>query len=145
MLRQSFPDCSITTDLIVGFPGETDADFAETLAFIRACDFSDMHVFPYSVRPGTPAATMPEQIPLAVKNQRAEQAKAIAAQMSQTYREKFIGRTLEVLFEHPDGATWSGHSAYCFPVYAEGQEISKNALCQVQVTAVTENGVLGRL
>ena len=80
MLRQSFPDCSITTDLIVGFPGETDTDFAQTLEFIRACDFSDIHVFPYSVRSGTPAADMPDQIPLAVKNQRAEQVKKIAAQ-----------------------------------------------------------------
>lgn len=145
MLRQSFPDCSITTDLIVGFPGETDADFAETLTFIRACNFSDMHVFPYSVRPGTPAASMPEQIPLAVKNQRAEEVKKVAAQMSQSYREKFIGHTLEVLFEHPDGEAWSGHSAYCFPVQAVGQEISKNKLCQVQITALTENGVRGSL
>lgn len=145
MLRQSFPDCSITTDLIVGFPGETDTDFAETLTFIRACDFSDMHVFPYSVRPGTPAAGMPDQIPLAIKNQRAEEAKAVAAQMSRQYREKFIGRTLEVLFEHPNGDAWSGHSAYCFPVTAAGQEITKNKLCQVKVTAVTDTGVSGHL
>ena len=145
MLRQSFPDCSITTDLIVGFPGETDTDFAQTLEFIRACDFSDIHVFPYSVRSGTPAADMPDQIPLAVKNQRAEQVKKIAAQMSKQYREKFVGRTLEVLFEHPDGDIWSGHSAYCFPVTASGQEIQKNKLCQVHIMAVTDTGVSGHL
>ena len=131
MLRQSFPDCSITTDLIVGFPGETDTDFAQTLEFIRICDFSDIHVFPYSMRSGTPAADMPDQVPLAVKNHRAEQVKMIAAQMSKRYREKFVGRTLEVLFEHADGETWSGHSAYCFPVTAAGQQIQKNKFCQV--------------
>lgn len=145
MLRQSFPDCSITTDLIVGFPGETDTDFAQTLEFIRICDFSDIHVFPYSMRSGTPAADMPDQVPLAVKNHRAEQVKMIAAQMSKRYREKFVGRTLEVLFEHADGETWSGHSAYCFPVTAAGQQIQKNKFCQVQITAVTDTGVSGHL
>ncbi len=145
MLRESFPDCSITTDLIVGFPGESESDFAETLDFIRACDFSDMHVFPYSVRPGTPAASMPDQIPLVVKNQRAEAAKVVAAQMSQNYREKFMGCTLEVLFEHPEGEGWSGHSAYCFPVHAQSTEIAKNKLCRVRVTELTDIGVSGQL
>ena len=80
-IRDSFLDCSITTDLIVGFPGETDAEFEQTLQFIQQCQFSDMHVFPYSVRPGTPAASMPIQIPDAEKSARATKAKSIAAQM----------------------------------------------------------------
>ncbi len=145
LLRRYFPDCSITTDLIVGFPGESASDFAETLTFLQACDFSDMHVFPYSVRPGTPAAAMPDQIPLAVKNQRAEAAKAAAAQMSKRYRERFLGRTLEVLFEHPEGAGWSGHSAYCFPVHAQGAQIAKNTLCRVRIEALTDTGLSGSL
>lgn len=147
MLRTYFPDCSITTDLIVGFPGETDAEFQDTLQFITQCDFSDMHVFPYSVRPGTPAAEMPMQIADAEKSTRAVQVKSIAAQMSQAYRKRFIGRTLHVLFEHPIGGTdvWSGHSDYCFSVQSSHPAIAKNKLLPVLITGLTETGLSGKI
>lgn len=145
-LRAAFPDCSITTDLIVGFPGESEADFMQTLDFLSRCAFSDVHVFPYSPRPGTPAANMPEQIPEAVKAMRATQAKACAAELSQAYRAQFIGRTLEVLFEHPIGqGVWSGHSAYCFPVQASHTAISKNILLPVSITGLSANGLCGNI
>lgn len=147
MLRSYFPDCSITTDLIVGFPGETDAEFQDTLRFIKQCNFSDMHVFPYSVRPGTPAAAMPMQITDAEKAARAGQVKSVAAQMSQAYRERFIGRTLSVLFEHPVAGTdtWSGHSDYCFSVQATHPTIAKNKLLLVHITGLTETGLSGKI
>ena len=143
-LRAAFPDCSITTDLIVGFPGEDHADFMQTLEFLSQCAFSDVHVFPYSPRPGTPAAEMPDQVPEAVKAARAAQAKACAARLNQLYRTQFIGRTLEVLFEHPVGqGAWSGHSAFCFPVQASHPAIAKNMLLPVTVTGLSDSGLCG--
>lgn len=146
-LRTYFPDCSITTDLIVGFPGETDAEFEHTLQFIQQCQFSDMHVFPYSVRPGTPAASMPMQIPDAEKSVRATKAKSIAAQMSADYRSRFIGRTMNVLFEHPVSGSdlWSGHSDFYFSVQAAHPAISKNKQLPVQITGLTESGLSGKI
>ena len=147
MLRNAFPDCSLTTDLIVGFPGESTQDFEQTLSFIQSCMLSDIHVFPYSIRPGTPAAQLSEQIPDAEKTLRAQQAKVVAAQMNLSYRQQFIGRTLEVLFEHTTKSPtrWSGHSAYCFSVEADHPDIHKNQLMSVLITDVTESGLFGKV
>ena len=78
LLRSYFPGCAVTADLIVGFPGETDDEFAETMSFIESCGFFSMHIFPYSVRSGTSAAEMPDQIPKDIKKKRAKEAGAIA-------------------------------------------------------------------
>lgn len=145
LLRRAFPDCSITTDLIVGFPGETAAEFEETLAFLSRCAFADVHVFPYSPRPGTPAAAMPGQLPQAEKARRSARAKEVAAKTAQAYRAQFIGRTLTVLFEHPAAQdTWQGHSAYCFPVQASHPGIGKNQLLPVRITGLTADGLCGQ-
>lgn len=145
MLRACFPDCSITTDLIVGFPGESPDEFNTTLEFIQQCAFSDMHVFPYSIRPGTPAASMRMQIKEPEKAARAQQVKDLAAQMSQAYRSRFIGRVLPVLFEHSihHSDIWSGHSDYCFSVQASHPDIHKNCQLPVFITGLTETGLQG--
>ena len=91
LLRRHFDRPAVTTDLIVGFPGETQEEFAQTLDFIRKCAFAAMHVFPYSKRPGTPAAAMGGQLPNAVKEERAHTAAAAAAQMEQAYLAQFVG------------------------------------------------------
>ena len=109
LLRQVFPGCAITCDLIVGFPGETEEDHAQTLAFIEACAFSDMHIFPYSRRPGTPADAMPDQITHAVKARRAHEAQRVAERMHRAYLEANVGRTLLVLFETMEEGS-VGHS-----------------------------------
>lgn len=108
-LRHAFPGCAITTDLICGFPGETEEEFTETLAFIRRCDFAAMHVFPYSVRPGTPAAKM-EQLPQKVKTERAARAIATAEEMELAYLRAQLGRTLTVIFETEKDGVSRGHS-----------------------------------
>ncbi len=92
LLRAYFDRPAITTDLITGFPGETEEEFAQTLDFIRACDFARMHIFPYSIRPGTKAAAM-EQLPRAVKEERAARAAAVAEQMRQSYLAGCVGCT----------------------------------------------------
>ena len=99
LLKASFPGCAVTTDMIVGFPGETEAEFAESLAFIRKCGFAAMHIFPYSRRPGTPADQMPGQLGNAVKEARSAAAIAAAAEMNRAFREAMIGTVQELLFE----------------------------------------------
>ena len=99
LLKEAFPGCAVTTDMIVGFPGETEEEFAESLAFIRKCGFAAMHVFPYSRRPGTPADRLPGQLGNAVKEARSAAAIAVAAEMNRSFREHMIGTVQEVLFE----------------------------------------------
>jgi threonylcarbamoyladenosine tRNA methylthiotransferase MtaB len=99
LLKEAFPGCAVTTDMIVGFPGETEAEFAESLAFLRRCGFAAMHVFPYSRRPGTPADKLPGQLGNAVKEARSAAAIAAAAEMNRAFREGMIGTVQAVLFE----------------------------------------------
>ena len=112
LLREYFDDPAITTDLITGFPEETEAEFAKTLAFIERCAFADMHIFPYSIRPGMKAAEM-AQVEKSVKEERAERAAAVARGMKAAYLARCVGRTLSVLFEGEENA---GHAMN----YAEG-------------------------
>ena len=144
LLRKYFLECAVTTDMIVAFPGETEEEFAESLAFIRKCDFADMHIFPYSRRPGTPADKMPGQHNNAVKESRSRAAIAVAEEMSKAYRESWVGRTLEVLFEEKDGDFYTGHAPNYVKVYAEGENLH-NEIRAVTVTGVYRDGVWGEL
>jgi len=108
-VRAAIPDCSITTDVIVGFPGETDTDFTETLALCRELAFSKIHAFPYSERAGTEAAGMADQVPSAVKKERMARLLTLSHELALDYHRRFVGRTMAVLWEdrEPDGR-WSG-------------------------------------
>lgn len=142
LLRKYFPECAVTTDMIVAFPGETEEEFGESLAFIRKCAFADMHIFPYSRRPGTPADKMPGQHNNATKEVRSRAAIAVAEEMSKAYRESWVGRTLEVLFEEKDGDFYTGHAPNYVKVYAEGENLH-NEIRTVTVTGVYQDGVIG--
>ena len=144
LLRKFFPECAVTTDMIVAFPGETEEEFAESLAFIRKCAFADMHIFPYSRRPGTPADKMPGQHNNATKEARSRAAIALAEEMSRAYREGFVGRTLEVLFEEREGEFYTGHAPNYIKVYARGENLH-NEIRTVTVLEVYRDGVIGRL
>lgn len=143
-LRAVWPDASITTDLIVGFPGETEAEFAETLAFLERCAFASVHVFPYSVREGTRAASMPGQLDRHDKAERAARAKALAQRLSEEYRRGFVGRELDALPEHHTDGLWAAHGVYGFPIYIEGQA-RKNEPVRVQVTGLHRDGVRAKI
>ncbi len=143
-LRAAFPGCAITTDMIVAFPGETEEEFRQSLRFIRQCGFADMHIFPYSRRPGTPADKMPGQHNNKTKEARSAEAIAVAEKMSQAYREGLIGTTQEVLFEEPRGEYFTGHAANYIRVYAPGRELH-NRVRTVEITGLHEDGILGRL
>ena len=144
LLKTYFPGCAVTTDMIVAFPGETEEEFAESLAFIRRCGFADMHIFPYSRRPGTPADKMPGQHDNATKEARSREAIAVAEEMSREYREKLKGTTHPVLFEEAEGEYFTGHAPNYVKVYVKGEELH-NQILNVRLTEVYREGMLGLL
>lgn len=144
LLKEHFPDCAVTTDMIVAFPGETEEQFQQSLDFIRQCAFAEMHIFPYSRRPGTPADKMPGQHGNEVKDRRSKEASCVARQMSQTYRERFVGSTLEVLFEEPEEGVFTGHTPNYLKVYVEGENLH-NQMKNVIITGLFRDGVQGTL
>ena len=142
LLKAHFPDCAVTTDMIVAFPGETEEEFAASLAFIRKCGFADMHIFPYSRRPGTPADKMPGQHSNDTKEARSRAAIAVAENMSHAYRENLIGTNHAVLFEERSGEFYTGHAPNYVKVYACGEELH-NEVRTVRITALYQDGVMG--
>ena len=133
LLRRYFPGCAITTDLITGFPGETEEDFRETLQFIEKCDFAAMHVFPYSIRPGTPAAKM-VQVDMPIREERAHRAAQVAAKMHRSYLDGCVGKSYPVLFEQARGELYTGHAPNYMPVAVSGGEELHNRVCTVTIT-----------
>jgi len=144
LLKAFFPGCAVTTDMIVAFPGETEEEFRESLAFIRRCGFADMHIFPYSRRPGTPADKMPGQHPNAVKEARSREAIAVAEQMRLEYLAALEGTPAQVLFEEPDGEYFTGHTPNYTKVYVPGTDLH-NRLLTVTLEKPFRDGMLGRL
>jgi len=140
-LRRAFPGCAITTDLICGFPGETEEEFEATLAFIRRCDFAAMHIFPYSVRPGTPAAKM-EQLTQKVKTERAARAIAAAEEMEKRYLQAQLGRTLTVIFETERDGVSRGHSENYVEVAVEEQGL-RGLVKNVKITGLDGKILVG--
>ena len=133
-LHQVYDRPAITTDLIVGFPGETEEEFQQTLDFIQKCAFSAMHIFPYSKRPGTPAAKLPGQVLNAVKEERAHRAAQIARTMQDAYLDSWVGETVPVLFEEEREGLWRGHTTRYCEVTVQSAQPLHNQLRQVRLT-----------
>lgn len=144
LLRQHFDRPGLTTDLIVGFPGEDEAAFSQTLAFLRQCAFSAVHVFPYSRREGTPAAKLPGQVRKGEKEARAHRAAAVVAELSAQWLQGQLGRTLPVLFEEVRDGLWRGHAPDYTEVFAAGENLH-NVEAAVQITGVHGGALLGEL
>ena len=143
LLNESFDRPAVTTDLITGFPGETEEEFTQTLAFIEKCGFAAIHIFPYSIRPGTKAAAMP-QLTAAVKEERAARAAQVAHRMHQTYLEGCVGRTYPVLFEQEKDGLYTGHAPNYMAVAVQGSEFH-NQVREVTITACNGETLLGVL
>ena len=144
LLRHSFPGCALTGDLITGFPGESEEDHAATLDFLRRCAFSELHVFPYSRRPGTPADRLLGQITHAVKNRRAHEAKAVSEETGKAFREACVGQVLPVLFESGEDDGCTGHSDTYLRVRVQEQGL-RGQLRNVRITAAEEETLQGEL
>lgn len=133
-LHEVYDRPAVTTDLIVGFPGETEEEFQQTLDFIQKCAFSAMHIFPYSKRPGTPAAKLPGQVLNAVKEERAHRAAQIARTMQDAYLDSWVGETVPVLFEEERDGLWRGHTTQYCEVTVQSAQPLHNQLRQVRLT-----------
>jgi threonylcarbamoyladenosine tRNA methylthiotransferase MtaB len=148
--RAAIPDLALTTDVIAGFPGETEAEFAETLDFVREMEFAGGHVFTYSSRPGTAAARMKNHLPAEVKKGRSARLREVFDELGRAYRQRFIGRTLPVLWESVTelgqwGWGMQGHSGNFVRVTAQAPSPRWNMVDEVRVTGVTGEGMVGEI
>lgn len=145
-IRGKVPNIAITTDLMVGFPGETDEDFKESLVFCNDIAFSAMHIFKYSMRSGTPAAAMPDQIDPQIKERRAKQMADVAQKNKLDYERRFVGQTLRILVEEQtkDGL-WTGHSSNYLLVTFPGENIRSGDFVDVKITSAERNRLLGEI
>lgn len=148
--RSAVADMAITTDLIAGFPGETDADFNQSVRFVQKMGFTDAHVFPYSPRPGTGAAKLPTRVDPHVAKARALRLRQVVAATAEAYRTPFVGRRLHVLWEAaerigPDGWTLSGWSDNYIRVSALAPTNLWNQICNVMIDRSTPDGLAGHL
>ncbi|MBI5652089.1 MAG: tRNA (N(6)-L-threonylcarbamoyladenosine(37)-C(2))-methylthiotransferase MtaB [Chloroflexi bacterium] len=154
--RAKIPDVAITTDVIVGFPGESDAEFEQSRAFVEAMQFSRVHVFPYSIRTGTPAATMQNQVADAVKESRAKQMQTHADASARAFAQKFVGRTMDVLWESVNSQQstvnseqstvnsqqmWAGYTDNYIRVHADSDANLANRITRARIITINGDGV----
>ncbi len=148
MIRELFPDAAITTDVMVGFPGETDAEFDETVNFVQRIGFSRLHVFQYSRREGTPAAQFPNQVPSRIKEERSRILMDVGHKMARTYMEGFARRIEEVYFEQesPYGPqTYEGYTQHYIRVVASSRMDLKGQILKVLLKEVRDDYMTGEL
>lgn len=144
--RTVSPDIAVTTDIIVGFPGETDADFAESLRFVERMNFARLHVFPYSERAGTPAVRLPGAVARAVRVARAAQMRALGARLAADYRAHFVGQTLKVLWERRDAANrWRGLTDNYLAVVVESEAELYNRITRTHIEACDGRRLVGAI
>lgn len=142
-LREKIPGLALTTDLIVGFPGETEEQFEETLETLKELRFSGTHVFPYSRRTGTPAASYPDQVPMSVKKERVHRVEELEKGISREFRSAFVGKTVRVLAEEVKDGLYEGLSDEYIRVSIRGDGIKKGCVYRVRAEAVTDDGLIG--
>lgn len=142
--EEAVPGIAITTDVIAGFPGETVAEFEESLAFVAEQGFAKIHAFPFSPRPGTAAATMPDQVPGPIKRERMARLGDVAAATSRAFAERHLGQVVEVLWETREDGLWQGLTDNYLRVFAPLEGERRNTLSKVEVVEVREGGVVGR-
>jgi threonylcarbamoyladenosine tRNA methylthiotransferase MtaB len=143
-LRGLFPDASIGADIIVGFPGESDANFERTYRAIEELQLAYMHIFRYSKRRGTPAAEMPDQVPPEVKKERSRRLHELRAQLNETFRARFIGREMEVLFESRRdrrSGLLTGLTRNYIRVFADGPDFFQGRLVDAKLECLNPFGI----
>jgi hypothetical protein len=146
-LRRGRPDLALSSDIIVGFPGESEADFAATLTLLEAVGFAAAFCFKYSPRPGTPAASAEDQLPEPVKAERLARVQALLARQSRAFNQSMIGRRLPILFEQPGRreGQLKGRSPYLQPVHAPGPASLIGRIAEVEIGELGVNSLGGRL
>lgn len=146
MLRKAMPGCAITTDVIAGFPGETEEEFAETMAFVRRVGFARMHVFPYSRREGTVAFSMPGQLSNSEKSKRAAELIAVGDELEHRFLEECIGQECEVLLEELENGLMTGYTdTYARAGVRGADETMAGRIVRIRVTDAQKDRILGDL
>lgn len=145
-LRSVYANPSLTTDIIVGFPGETETEFEETMAFVNKVGFSEIHVFQFSKREGTPAATMPDQVEQTIKKKRSELLMALANESTDAYQKAFVGQRMAVLIEEKKADTLIGHTTNYLRVVIEDAENKgvQGVLHDVVITEVSSEKIIAQ-
>ena len=143
-VKKSVPGVAISTDVIVGFPGETEEMFAESLEYIKTLGFARMHVFPYSPRTGTPAAKLPDQVPEPVKKNRVHRLQSLAQEMADDFHSQYLGTVQEVLFETNNDGITDGLTDTYIRVYTD-DEVKTGELYKVRLEKLYKDGVYGKL
>jgi len=143
LIRAVMPEAAITTDIIVGFPGETEAEFEQSYDFCQEMEFARIHVFPYSPRQGTEAARMSQPVGDKVKRERSQKMLALARESAGNFRQQFLGRTMPVLWEKQTAGIWSGLTDNYIKVYTKNDEDLTNKLLPVKVVELGGDGVWG--
>lgn len=157
-VREELPDASLGTDVIVGFPGESEKEFEDSLAFFSSLPLSYFHVFPYSIRRGTAAAGYPDQVPETVRKERCRRMRELGLEKSRRFADSFLGEILEVLIESdgprdPAGADWlTGYARNYLPVKVDASRLASgerqrlsNELVRAQITGAEGRWAWGRL
>jgi threonylcarbamoyladenosine tRNA methylthiotransferase MtaB len=147
--RAAIPDLSVTTDIIVGFPGESETEFSQSLAFVEAMAFAKLHIFRYSPREGTAAASMPGHISPQIVSERSQRMHRLGAKLERTFRRRFLGRTMDVLWEADEpngvGLVWSGLTDNYLRISAPGDPGLRNVITPVRLVADSPGGLKGEL
>ena len=145
-LIKEFSDSAITTDLIVGFPGEDEEEFNKTLNFIKEIPFYQIHTFKYSKREGTKAAGMENQVPSFIKDERSKKVLKISKQKSAEFEKSYIGKEVEILTETISAnGMYMGHTSNYLPVYINSKEDIKDKLIKVKITHYEDNMLMGEI
>ncbi|MEQ1900837.1 MAG: tRNA (N6-isopentenyl adenosine(37)-C2)-methylthiotransferase MiaB [Devosia sp.] len=141
------PDMALSGDFIVGFPGETDADFEQTLSIVRTVGYASAYTFKYSIRPGTPGAAMPDQVPEAVKTERLARLNELVTAQMRDFGKSVIGRTLDVLVEKPGRmpGQLGGRSPYLQAVHMKGPQSLIGTVQRVEIVAAGNNSIEGKI
>ncbi len=139
-LKNTFKDISLTTDIIVGFPGETEEEFNETLEFAKKCGFMKVHVFPFSPREGTPAFNYPDKIMNSIKNSRCAILQSECDKIRNNFLEEYIGKTVDVLFETPKGNIQQGYTKNYTPVYVKNDSNFSGKILKAELNGLYEDG-----
>jgi tRNA-2-methylthio-N6-dimethylallyladenosine synthase len=147
MVRRYRPDVALSSDFIVGFPGETDADFADTMRLIEETGFAAAYSFKYSPRPGTPAAELPDQVPEAVKDRRLHALQALVTQQQRAFQESMVGKILDVLVEKPGRrpGQMAGKTPHLLAVAFEAPADCVGDVVAVEIVESVTNSLIGRL
>ena len=145
LLRNAYKNVALTTDIIVGFPGETEQEFEKTYEFLSKIKFYQMHVFKYSPRKGTKAASMENQIDEVVKEQRSKRLIELSHKNEKEYMERFVGKQVEVLFEQKEGEYIIGHTSNYLTVGVKSEKALENSVETVKIIGINNNNLTAEL